>query len=899
MALGLEKGGILEEECMIQRVLRYVMLGAAVVVLTACGGGSDPKEGKISDSTSSLSKDVQTIEPSNVVQTLQEDSEAQVLILDNSTKDLQKDKILYIPAGEDSRFPLGFAGKISSTEPLQDGKVKVVLEDAVFSEVIDTLHTPVKEVALKEENFIGVITPSAVTGLNSGVSKGTKSSRFQMGKSFLNGGVVFHKGQPVSTNLASSFLGDKNSVTQDDISLELNINLIDDVLEPSKVKPYGGKKELSAVLTGKLSNLVIKESHDIDLINMDFDPYVQMNFEVKGDLEAELKIQGGASVSLSSFNRAWKEVRKKTFEKFGIKGSYTGLSDEDKTGKFPVVGLVFVNPTPVTMKATQTAVRTAKTGGFIIWIYMNAKGELSVDGAVGVATNTRFNMGFDKPKDGKFKLIKDVSNIPSHRILEAPFIEGEVKVGATLGVSLEVDSFVAGVRLANAGIDMLGSYTQSFKVEGAKGQRASYGIDTLGSSWSWNQVRLCTEGQGQAGLLAHIDSALHLEAKREGSFDWTTIDYDKQLIDVHKQYPSQESIDPSKPGWVDYMWYVFDSTKYCFNNHTPVAEAITLNVEKNSQDNNLTLKGSDADSDPITYRITKQPLHGTLDGNAPTLQYTPEQDYEGSDSVHYVVNDGFEDSQEQVVSIRVLAPTTDTTPPTITIKGDNPATITQGGTYTDAGASATDDVDGTVSVTTVSSDVDTSTVGTYHVVYSAKDSAGNEANATREVKVVAGDTTPPIITIQGDNPATVTQGGTYTDAGASATDDVDGTVSVTTVSSDVDTATVGTYHVVYNAKDSAGNEANATREVKVVAASNSAPTAVAKAAPATVTQGEAVTFDASESNDSDGQIVSYAWKEGNTLLSTEVSFTEDNQETTPLLSLSLMMTMLQTVPVLW
>ena len=41
MALGLEKGGILEEECMIQRVLRYVMLGAAVVVLTACGGGSN------------------------------------------------------------------------------------------------------------------------------------------------------------------------------------------------------------------------------------------------------------------------------------------------------------------------------------------------------------------------------------------------------------------------------------------------------------------------------------------------------------------------------------------------------------------------------------------------------------------------------------------------------------------------------------------------------------------------------------------------------------------------------------------------------------------------------------------------------------------------------------------
>jgi len=75
------------------------------------------------------------------------------------------------------------------------------------------------------------------------------------------------------------------------------------------------------------------------------------------------------------------------------------------------------------------------------------------------------------------------------------------------------------------------------------------------------------------------------------------------------------------------------------------------------------------------------------------------------------------------------------------------------------------------------------------------------------------------------------------------------------------------------------NATDSTRilvEVRAADENNTSPTAIAKATPATVTEGESITFDASESNDSDGQIVSYAWKEGNTLLSTEVSFTEDN-----------------------
>lgn len=78
--------------------------------------------------------------------------------------------------------------------------------------------------------------------------------------------------------------------------------------------------------------------------------------------------------------------------------------------------------------------------------------------------------------------------------------------------------------------------------------------------------------------------------------------------------------------------------------------------------------------------------------------------------------------------------TSDTNPPVITITGNNPVKLKIGDSYTDAGATATDDIDGTVSVS-VSGAVDVRTVGKYILTYTAKDSAGNQATAKRVVKI--------------------------------------------------------------------------------------------------------------------------------------------------------------------
>ena len=152
----------------------------------------------------------------------------------------------------------------------------------------------------------------------------------------------------------------------------------------------------------------------------------------------------------------------------------------------------------------------------------------------------------------------------------------------------------------------------------------------------------------------------------------------------------------------------------------------------------------------------------------------------------------------------------DLTPPVITINGDNPATVELGGSYTDAGATVSDD-SGSASLVT-SGTVDTNTVGAYQISYVATDAAGNTSQAFRTVNVV--DTTAPVVTVTGDDPVTVELGDSYTDAGATATD-LSGDVAVVTTGT-VDTDTVGSYTLTYTSTDASGNAGTATRTVNVV-----------------------------------------------------------------------------------
>ena len=120
----------------------------------------------------------------------------------------------------------------------------------------------------------------------------------------------------------------------------------------------------------------------------------------------------------------------------------------------------------------------------------------------------------------------------------------------------------------------------------------------------------------------------------------------------------------------------------------------------------------------------------------------------------------------------------DTTPPVIALRGNATVTVEAGSTYTDAGATAMDTVDGTVPVSTAAQ-VNTrprTAPQRFVVVYTARDTAGNVATANRTVVVV--DTTAPVITLaSGATEVVEGRAGTYVDTGATAVDIVDGDVT--------------------------------------------------------------------------------------------------------------------------
>lgn len=117
----------------------------------------------------------------------------------------------------------------------------------------------------------------------------------------------------------------------------------------------------------------------------------------------------------------------------------------------------------------------------------------------------------------------------------------------------------------------------------------------------------------------------------------------------------------------------------------------------------------------------------------------------GTYTVTYSVKDATGKSTAEVTrTVHVV----DTTPPTLTLTGSNPANAELGVAYADAGATATDNYDGNITAQIVTTNpVNTNSVGSYTVTYNVTDAAGNSAEAVTRTVIVK-DTTKPVITIK-------------------------------------------------------------------------------------------------------------------------------------------------------
>ena len=93
-----------------------------------------------------------------------------------------------------------------------------------------------------------------------------------------------------------------------------------------------------------------------------------------------------------------------------------------------------------------------------------------------------------------------------------------------------------------------------------------------------------------------------------------------------------------------------------FINEMPVASAVSVIAIEDIAKSGM-LNGADADGDSITFSLVGDPSNGTVAVDAATgaYTYTPSQNYHGSDSFTFTVNDGKADSLEATVFVTVSA----------------------------------------------------------------------------------------------------------------------------------------------------------------------------------------------------------------------------------------------------
>jgi hypothetical protein len=112
-------------------------------------------------------------------------------------------------------------------------------------------------------------------------------------------------------------------------------------------------------------------------------------------------------------------------------------------------------------------------------------------------------------------------------------------------------------------------------------------------------------------------------------------------------------------GCMDNQASNYDSTadcddSSCLYNNEPVADNQNVSANEDT-DKSITLTGSDVENSALTYTVVESPQNGSLSGSGSTRTYSPNANFNGTDSFTFRVNDGDLDSQDAVVTINVIS----------------------------------------------------------------------------------------------------------------------------------------------------------------------------------------------------------------------------------------------------
>jgi len=289
----------------------------------------------------------------------------------------------------------------------------------------------------------------------------------------------------------------------------------------------------------------------------------------------------------------------------------------------------------------------------------------------------------------------------------------------------------------------------------------------------------------------------------------------------------------------------------------------------------VTLSGSDADGDPVTFSVVVDPANGTLSGTAPGLTYTPDADFFGGDSFTFLVNDGSVPSNIATVTITVNpvndAPVADDL--AVTTDEDTAVAVTLTGSHADGDPVTffvvTGPANGTLSGTapnltyTPAADFN----GSDSFTFQASDGVADSNIATLSITVnpvadapVANDLS---VTTNEDTAVTITLAGHDADEDpvtfSVVTDPANGTLSGTVPNLTYTPAAdfYGSDSFTYEAS-AGGLDSNLAMVTITVDPVNDAPLADA-GFDEIVIVGSTVTLDGSGSSDGEGDKLTFSW----------------------------------------
>ncbi|MFB2669977.1 putative Ig domain-containing protein [Shewanella xiamenensis] len=261
-------------------------------------------------------------------------------------------------------------------------------------------------------------------------------------------------------------------------------------------------------------------------------------------------------------------------------------------------------------------------------------------------------------------------------------------------------------------------------------------------------------------------------------------------------------------------------------NDAPVATNQTVTLEEDSSVM-ITLAGEDADNDPLTYEISAQPASGTLEQHGSVWLYTPEKDFNGTDSIGFIAKDAELSSGPATVTVTVTPVNDDPQ----AIDDSYTLTSTANDTYSLPVLTNDVDVDGdTLSIDGAAADIGSVQITADGLSFTAPEayvgpvalrytiSDGNKGRATAKVNLLiegADSANQPVITLPDDVEVNATGLFTRVKLGfAKAVDRNGHPLPVSLVNKSLFFAP-GNYLAYWQAVDSEGNKAIKAQKVKV------------------------------------------------------------------------------------